>query len=244
MHEGEHQPQLALVARGILAIAAVQGEVEPFREGCDPRAVNAAAQATDISHHIPTAQTAPLGRLAGQVPDQPLDLERVGLAVEAKDLRPAPGGTDHVHEQADRCGLTGPIGAEVAEYLPRKDLQGEVEQSLRISVVLGQFRGADRDGQAHLSTGLANRSTARSGGCSRNRKELPFSVSFARPAGPGPGRDALDQGPRRASIRSPSWRRASPGPYFSTVTVGSRLRPSIGACPLVIRTTDAGRARR
>jgi hypothetical protein len=62
--------------------------------------------------HVARGHAGELGEFTGQVTDPPLDRQAVAGRVQAEHLRPAAGGPDEIHQQADRGGLPGAVRAD------------------------------------------------------------------------------------------------------------------------------------
>ena len=65
VHEREQDRELLLVAAGVLAIPAIQVEVESLRDRAHLTAVHAASHAAQVSHDLGAAKAAELGHIAG-----------------------------------------------------------------------------------------------------------------------------------------------------------------------------------
>src|SRR6266566_4306584 len=97
VHEGEEDAELFLVATGVLAEAAAEVEVEALGDFAYDAGIDVAAEAAEVSDHLPASQAAELGHVAGHVADLALDRHRVAPAVEAEDVGRALGGPDKAH---------------------------------------------------------------------------------------------------------------------------------------------------
>ena len=67
-----------------------------------------------------------------------MGLDGLALAVEPEDLGAPLGWSDQAEQQADRRGLTRPIGAEVTHHLALGQLEVEISQRIDAAVALGQ----------------------------------------------------------------------------------------------------------
>ncbi len=101
-------------------------------------------QAGGGGDHLTARQPGKVRKLAGDVPDLPLDGHRVALRVHPQRAGRPAGGPDHVHQQPDGRGLPGAIWTEEAENTLALDLQVELEETTAAAIVLGQL--ADQDG--------------------------------------------------------------------------------------------------
>jgi hypothetical protein len=85
VHEGEEDPQLALVTGRVLAVFEPEVEVEALGDLLHPRLVETTVQRAVMAGDVATAQAAELRQLSGYVTNQALDLDRLPHAVEAEN---------------------------------------------------------------------------------------------------------------------------------------------------------------
>ena len=69
-------------------------------------------------------------------------LDWFALAVESEDLAMPRRRLREAQHETDRRRLAGAIGAEVADHLPRRDLEVEMVERHHLGEVLGQAFGA------------------------------------------------------------------------------------------------------
>src|ERR1700730_16557249 len=117
MHEGEEDPQLALVACRVLAVFEPEVEVQPLGDLLHSRLVDAAAQRTEVTCDVAAAQATKLRQLAGYVADLALDLDRIPHAVMPENRSRSASRMDKAHQQADGRALAGAVRPKVAEDL-------------------------------------------------------------------------------------------------------------------------------
>src|SRR5262249_22509572 len=91
-----------------------------------------------------TGERGPQVRLAGDVGDVAVGLDRIRLSVDTEDLGTAAGRAQQAEEQTDRGRLPGAVRAEVSEHFPARDRQVEVDQRIGRPEPLRQPLGADR----------------------------------------------------------------------------------------------------
>src|SRR5690242_17819401 len=139
VHEGLHDADLALVAAGILTKLAGGIEAQPVYQLLEVGLVNAAAQVPEVFEDLAAGQVRVQRQLAGQVADEPLDLDGLLPAVHPRDTRCARVGVEQRHQQADGGGLAGAVGAEETEDLAFADRDGDVVYAACRAVALGQL---------------------------------------------------------------------------------------------------------
>src|SRR4051812_10308184 len=115
VHEGLDEDDLALVSGRVLPELAARVEVEALDQLLQVGAVDAATQVGEVLEDLSAGEVGVEGRLAGDVADQPLDLDRLVPAVEAGDPRGARVWADQGHEASDRRRLARTVGAEESE---------------------------------------------------------------------------------------------------------------------------------
>src|SRR5207248_6395458 len=85
VHEREHDRELLLVAARVFAKAPAEVEVEALGQLAHAPAVDAAPHAAQVGDDLASPKTPKLRHVTRQVPDLPLDVDRVAHGVEAKD---------------------------------------------------------------------------------------------------------------------------------------------------------------
>jgi hypothetical protein len=144
MHERLNEPNLLLVAMRQVLVLAAKIQLQPLCQLTDALRVDAAAYPGEQTDDVSGRDGRELHQLARQVPDGLFDLQTVAAAVESQQGRGSPVGANEVHQQPDRGGLAGPIGADESEGLTRWHDQIEVEHPVAAAVVLGQPSRDDR----------------------------------------------------------------------------------------------------
>ena len=89
-------------------------------------------------------QVWPQERLASYIGSAPVGPDRFAPGVDAEELAVAGARLMQPEQQADRGGLAGAVGAEVAVDLARIDREVEVVERHGVSVVLAQPHSPDR----------------------------------------------------------------------------------------------------
>src|SRR5204863_3461180 len=102
VHEGLDEDNLALVPGRVLPEPAARVEVEALDQLLPGGAVAPPTQVGEVLEDLAPGQVGVEGRLAGDVADQPLDLDRLVPAVEAGDPCGARVRADQRHQAANR----------------------------------------------------------------------------------------------------------------------------------------------
>ena len=165
----------------LLAVAARERPDAPARIEPQPLdqlpAVAGVDVATQRGHEIEAgvdAQRVVELEVAREVAAAAAHLERVALGVEAEHLGAAGAGADQVHEDADRGGLAGAVGAEETEDLAARHGQVDAIERAHVAVRLDEALKADRRAVAHPST-LRAGAIQRSGRGRRHLRSPPGS---------------------------------------------------------------------
>ena len=114
--------------------------------------VDVPMDATQQVERLSSGERGPEVDLARHVRDAPVGLDRICLAVDTEDLRPARRGSDEPEQQADRGGLTGAVRAQVPDHLSLRDVEAQGDQGSCVAERLRQGLCPDRRGSAHESS--------------------------------------------------------------------------------------------
>src|SRR4051794_19538243 len=150
--ERDDQPDLLLVALGVLLEAAAGVEVERVDELPDVGLVHAAAQVAEVRDGLRAGQPVVQIELARQVADAPMDRDRIRGRLDAEDLGASGRRTDEVEQDAHRRRLARPVRPEETEDLPLGDLEVKVGDAPVLAVRLRQAFGLDDSGHGPSRT--------------------------------------------------------------------------------------------
>jgi hypothetical protein len=150
--ECDDQPDLLLVALGVLLEAARRVEVEAGDEVGLVERVDVAAKVREVLDRLLAREPVEQGELAGQVADAPMDGHRVGRRLDPEHARAPRGRAEEVQEEADSGGLPGAVRPEEAEDLALLHAEVHVDDTQVGSVELGELLGLD-DGHRAASGG-------------------------------------------------------------------------------------------
>ena len=153
--ERHDQPDLLLVALGVLAEAPARVEVEPLDQVVDVGAVDPAAQVREVGDGVGAGQAVVQVELARQVADPPMDRDRVDGRLDAEHRGPAAGRTDEVEQDPHRRRLARAVGSEEPEDLALADLEVEVDDAAVRAVRLREALGLDDGDQPGFLRSLA-----------------------------------------------------------------------------------------
>ena len=204
MHEGLDQHDLALVPGRVLPELAAGVEIKPLDQALQIRLVDSAAQVREVLEDLPTREIGIQRGLAGYVADQPLHLDGLPPAVEARDPRRAGIGAEQRHQDANRRGLACTVGAEKAEHLTFPDLERDVDDAPLVAITLG--KPLDFDDRCRHLLGLLRLQRSMIPVLSRSQNSCTSTISFIRRlAFPGPSSDsarfiALSESRTRANV--------------------------------------------
>jgi hypothetical protein len=142
--EGEHQPDLLLVALRQIADPAVQVEVEPVGEATDRGTVERRPRQRVAAYDVVPVQPRWQHQLAGQVRRPSPDLDRVAHAVEPEDGDRATRRAEEVEQRPHERRLAGTVGADEPDDLAGGDGEVDVDDAAMPPVGLRQSPRLDR----------------------------------------------------------------------------------------------------
>ena len=97
-----------------------------------------------LVRHAPSSTALAAAHFAGQISDARPCAKAVRLTIVAQHEGTPGGGAKQVQQDADGCGLAGPVQAQESECFAGGDLQVEVMDGLQITVTLGESLDGDR----------------------------------------------------------------------------------------------------
>ena len=125
--EGDHEPDLLLVALRVLLEAAARVEIEAGDEVGLVARIDAAAEVGEVLDRLTARQPVVEGELAGQVADAAMDGDRIDGRLDPEDAGTPARRANEVEQGADGRRLARAVGAEEAEDLARVDLEVDVD---------------------------------------------------------------------------------------------------------------------
>jgi len=132
-HEGGDEDELLAVPLGVGPDLLRRVEPEPLEEDVAVGDVDMAVDPAEQVEGLGAGQGGPQTHVAGDEGHGAVGGDRIGLAVDPEDLRPAGRRPDQAEEQADGGGLAGAVGPEVPEHLAAGHLEVERRQRLRLT---------------------------------------------------------------------------------------------------------------
>ena len=160
-----HEPDLLLVALGVLLEAPARVEVEALDELRPVGLVDSAAQVAEVLERLGAGQPVVEGEFAGEVTDAAVDGRRVRRGFDLEDIGLAARRPDQIQENPDRGRLARTVGSQEAEDFALLDLEVDIDDPAVRAVRLGELLGTDNGRHVAISC-LPNhwRTTARSTG--------------------------------------------------------------------------------
>ena len=143
-HQCRDQDQLLAVPLRVGAHLLGRVEVEAVDQLVAIVGVDRPVHPAEQMEGLGPGQRRPQVRLAGDVGEAPVRLDRLAVTVEPEDLGATRGRADEPEQEPDGGGLPGAVRSEVADDLARPDLEVEVSQRIDGAVALGEALGADR----------------------------------------------------------------------------------------------------
>src|SRR2546430_1664366 len=98
VHKGLNQPDLALIATGILTKLAAGVQLKAGKKLLEIGLIDPAAQMAEVLENLSPGQIGIKGKLSGKIADPPFDLDRLSPAIQPGDTSRARVGTQECHE--------------------------------------------------------------------------------------------------------------------------------------------------
>ncbi len=149
--EGDDEPDLLLVALGVLLEASRRVQVEALDEAGLVARLDAAAQVGEVGQRLAAREPIVERELAGHVADASVDGDRVGSRLDAEHGRPAARRADVIEQDPDRRRLAGAVGTEEAEDLAGLDDKIDLDDAAMRAIRLAELLRLDDGGHVDPS---------------------------------------------------------------------------------------------
>ena len=149
--ERHDKPDLLLVALAVFLELAAWVQIQALDEAVDVGPVHPAPQVAEVGDRLGARQAVVQVELTGQIPDAPVDGDRVDGRLDAEDHRPAGGWPDQVQQDPHRRRLAGAVGAKEAEDLAFGDVEVQFRDAPMGAIGLGQSLDLDDGGHRVLT---------------------------------------------------------------------------------------------